>query len=106
MSEEIKKEHGERVHHRNSPSTLDPTEACPGYKPESGTTNAAAEKGTELHEVCDGASSAHLNDDELRQVNRCLEYVDAIVKGYQQLFPGAGVMLITKITENEGNVDF
>lgn len=98
--------HAERVHHRNSPSTLQATEACPGYKSEQGTTNEAAETGTMLHEAADGGPSDHLSDEQMDKVNACKQYVQDIVDGYKEAFPGCGVRTITKVTQENGQIVF
>jgi hypothetical protein len=68
--------HGERKHHKNSPSTLDAKNVCPGAYQRSGVSNARAEFGTMLHEACDSGDYSKLLDEELDVVLSCLDFVN------------------------------
>ena len=61
-------------HHELGPSTLKYVEICPGYR-SSNETNPFAEEGTMLHSACETGNMDGLNDEQLRLVTACLDYL-------------------------------
>lgn len=67
--------HTERKHAKWSPSTLDKRRLCLNYTPSPFSTNAAAEKGTRIHEALDIEDpSGLLTDEEVELYEKCLKY--------------------------------
>jgi len=60
-------DHGSRGHAEFSPSSLKYVASCPGYKGREGT-NAAAEKGTRIHEALEVRDPSALHDEEELQI--------------------------------------
>lgn len=69
-------EHANRGHHPYSPSTLQTREASPCYKPSSGGTNKAAERGTAQHEAVESGDVFGLNDEEALAVAVAMDAVE------------------------------
>ena len=61
-------------HHALGPSTLKYVEICPGYR-SSDETNPFAEEGTMLHEAAETGNLDGLNDEQIRLVISCLDYL-------------------------------
>lgn len=59
----MKPNHASRGHAEFSPSALKYVAGCPGFKGVSGT-NAAAEKGTRIHEALETRDPSALHDEE------------------------------------------
>lgn len=70
--------HGDRKHHRRSPSSLQHREICEGWETREGETNAAAEAGTLQHEAADTGDHDPLDDEQALAVLSCVEYVAQI----------------------------
>ena len=64
-------------HHELGPSALKYVEVCPGWR-STNETNVYAEEGTMLHEACETGSMKGLDDEQVRLVSTCLDYVEAI----------------------------
>ena len=61
-------------HHELGPSTLKYVEICPSSR-SSNETNPFAEEGTMLHEAAETGELGGLNDEQLRLVISCLDYI-------------------------------
>ena len=61
-------------HHELGPSTLKYVEICPSYR-SSNETNPFAEEGTMLHEAAETGELSGLNEEQLRHVVACLDYI-------------------------------
>lgn len=61
-------------HHELGPSTLKYVEICPSYR-SSNETNPFAEEGTMLHEAAETGELSGLNEEQLRHVVSCLDYI-------------------------------
>lgn len=61
-------------HHELGPSTLKYVEICPGYR-SSNETNIFAEEGTMLHEAAETGNLDGLNEEQMRLVISCLDYL-------------------------------
>jgi hypothetical protein len=93
-------EHGARVHHPYSPSSLQAREACPCFDPEqSDDANRlrAAVRGTLQHEgvelwVGEGKDDLRLNDIEAAAVKDCVSYARMVLDK-----AGKGARLVTEI---------
>lgn len=72
-------QHSARGHHPYSPSTLQSREASPCYKPASGGSNKASERGTAQHEAVESGSVALLNDEEALAVAVAMDCLDAAI---------------------------
>ena len=71
-------DHGERVHHRTSPSTLQAREACSHYEPGK-VESDAARAGTRQHEAVERRSIEGLpTDEEAAAVVKCIEFTDSV----------------------------
>ena len=66
-------------HHELGPSALKYVEICPGWR-STNETNVYAEEGTMLHEACETGSMEGLDDEQVRLVAKCLDYVEALEK--------------------------
>lgn len=74
--------HAERGHHKHSPSSLGPKEACPRFQNREGTSEAA-EAGTRCHEAVEKyvlgkprkAWAKGLTDEQLEAVQLCIQYL-------------------------------
>ena len=66
-------------HHELGPSALKWIEICPGYRGESGTT-IWAEEGTKLHKACEDEKFDGLDEEQMRMVARCLDYLAPLEK--------------------------
>ena len=69
----------EEAHHELGPSALKYVEICPGWR-STNETNVYAEEGTMLHEACETGSIAGLDDEQVKLVSTCLDYVEALEK--------------------------
>jgi hypothetical protein len=70
--------HGERVHHKTSPSTLQAREACTHWTTSDFVSDAAA-AGTRQHEAVDKRSLAGLpTDEEATAVTNCIEFANSV----------------------------
>lgn len=67
-------------HHRWGPSSLKSREICPGYKNDNSGDNTASDEGTMLHNAVETGNLAGLNAEQTEQVNKCLGYVEPLVK--------------------------
>lgn len=76
--------HASRGHHPYSPSTLQAREASPCYKPSSGGTNKAAERGTAQHEAVETGDVGNLSDEEAAAVALAM---DCLQEAERQLGP-------------------
>lgn len=61
-------------HHELGPSTLKYVEICPSYR-SSNETNIFAEEGTMLHSAAETGDLTDLNEEQLRHVVSCLDYI-------------------------------
>ena len=61
-------------HHELGPSTLKYVEICPSYR-SSNESNPFAEEGTMLHEAAETGELSGLNEEQLRHVVSCLDYI-------------------------------
>lgn len=61
-------------HHELGPSTLKYVEICPSYR-SSNETNPFAEEGTMLHSAAETGNLDGLNEEQLRLVISCLDYI-------------------------------
>lgn len=61
-------------HHELGPSTLKYVEICPSYR-SSNETNPFAEEGTMLHSAAETGDLDGLNEEQLRLVISCLDYI-------------------------------
>lgn len=61
-------------HHELGPSTLKYVEICPGYR-SSNETNIFAEEGTLLHSAAETGELDGLNEEQMRLVISCLDYL-------------------------------
>lgn len=61
-------------HHELGPSTLKYVEICPSYR-SSNETNIFAEEGTMLHTAAETGNLDGLNEEQLRLVISCLDYI-------------------------------
>jgi hypothetical protein len=66
-------------HHELGPSALKYIEICPGYR-SSGETNVWAEEGTKLHLAAETANLEGLDEEQLRAVIACLDYLEPLEK--------------------------
>tara|TARA_B100000902_G_C27282457_1_gene902545 strand:+ start:98 stop:370 length:273 start_codon:yes stop_codon:yes gene_type:complete len=62
-------------HHVLGPSTLKYVEICPGYR-SSNETNIWAEEGTKLHSAAETGNLEGLDEEQLRAVISCLDYLE------------------------------
>ena len=67
------------AHHELGPSALKYVEICPGWR-STNETNVYAEEGTMLHEACETGSMEGLDDEQVRLVAKCLDYVEELEK--------------------------
>lgn len=81
--------HGARKHHKNSPSTLQSKEVCPGYFQQSNVSNARAELGTAMHEACDTGDFSSMDDEQVEVIEACLARVKEVFDSYG---PGARIL--------------
>jgi hypothetical protein len=65
--------HANRGHHPYSPSTLQAREASPCYRPNSGGSNKASERGTAQHEAVESGSADGLSDEEAAAVAMAMD---------------------------------
>ena len=75
---------GPNSHHVFGPSALKWVEICPGYRSDGGT-NAAAEEGTKLHEACETEEFEGLDEEQMRMVAKCLDYLAPFEKGADEV---------------------
>jgi hypothetical protein len=61
-------------HHELGPSTLKYVEICPSYR-SSNETNPFAEEGTKLHEAAETGNLDGLDEEQMRLVISCLDYI-------------------------------
>tara|TARA_Y100000289_G_scaffold25161_1_gene24583 strand:+ start:225 stop:491 length:267 start_codon:yes stop_codon:yes gene_type:complete len=61
-------------HHELGPSTLKYVEICPSYR-SSNETNIFAEEGTMLHSAAETGDLSGLDEEQLKQVVACLDYI-------------------------------
>ena len=61
-------------HHELGPSTLKYVEICPGYR-SSNETNVFAEEGTMLHSAAETGDLDGLDEEQIRAVVACLDYI-------------------------------
>lgn len=61
-------------HHELGPSTLKYVEICPSYR-SSNETNVFAEEGTKLHEAAETGNLDGLDEEQMRLVISCLDYI-------------------------------
>ena len=61
-------------HHELGPSTLKYVEICPSYR-SSNETNPFAEEGTMLHRSAETGNLEGLNEEQIRLVISCLDYI-------------------------------
>jgi hypothetical protein len=61
-------------HHELGPSTLKYVEICPGYR-SSNETNIYAEEGTKLHLAAETGDLDGLDEEQIRAVVACLDYI-------------------------------
>ena len=66
-------------HHELGPSTLKYVEICPSYR-SSNETNIFAEEGTMLHEAAETGNLDGLNEEQMRLVIACLDYISGMEK--------------------------
>lgn len=66
-------------HHELGPSALRYVEICPGFRP-TGETNVYAEEGTLLHKACETGKLHDLDDEQMKLVATCLDYVETLEK--------------------------
>lgn len=75
-------------HHELGPSTLKYVEICPSYR-SSNETNIFAEEGTMLHSAAETGDLSGLDEEQLKQVVACLDYIkpmeDVADKVYKEL---------------------
>ena len=78
-------------HAKISPSSLHYREQCPSYTP-SIATSEAAEEGTRLHHAAETGDYEGLNEEQVTQVDLCLQYCD------QLALPDSVVLAEQKVT--------
>jgi len=66
-------------HHELGPSTLKYVEICPGYR-SSNETNIWAEEGTKLHSAAETGNLDGLDEEQMRAVIACLDYLEPLEK--------------------------
>lgn len=73
-----------RAHHPDSPSSLQSSEACPGFLNEQ-RDSAASKDGTLQHKAAETRDLSILNGNEEMEwaVNKCLQYEDAVTNEYR-----------------------
>lgn len=82
-----------RKHHKYSPSTLQPREACCWYDPRNEETEAAA-AGTLQHEAFDKEDLSILKFDEQHDaVEKCLDYFRGVIAEFKQRFGADPIVL-------------
>jgi len=64
-------------HHELGPSALRYVEICPGWR-STNETNVYAEEGTKLHKACETGRLDDLDEEQMRLVATCLDYVEAL----------------------------
>ena len=67
-------------HHELGPSTLKYIEICPGYR-SSDEPNPYATEGTLLHLAAETGNLDGLNDEQIRLVKTCLDYIKPMEDG-------------------------
>lgn len=72
-------------HHQLGPSTLKYVEICPSYR-SSNETNPFAEEGTMLHESAETGNLDGLNEEQLRLVISCLDYIKPLEDAADDIF--------------------
>ena len=72
-------------HHELGPSALKYVEICPGWR-STNETNVYAEEGTKLHEACETGSMEDLDDEQVRLVATCLDYVEELEKDATEVY--------------------
>ena len=71
-------------HHELGPSTLKYVEICPSDR-SSNATNIFAEEGTKLHEAAETGNLEGLDEEQTRQVETCLTYIQKLEKDADQV---------------------
>ena len=71
-------------HHELGPSALKWIELCPGYRSEGGTS-IWAEEGTKLHLACEDEKFEDLDEEQMRMVARCLDYLAPFEKASDEV---------------------
>ncbi len=79
-------------HHKLGPSTLKYVEICPGYR-SSNETNVFAEEGTMLHSAAETGDLEGLDEEQLRCVIACLDYLEPLEKGADKIFKEMRVVI-------------
>jgi hypothetical protein len=64
----------EKLHAKHSPSSLKNKETCPHWENRPGSSKAADE-GSLMHEAADTGHLGGLNDEQLAQVQLCIDFV-------------------------------
>lgn len=72
-------------HHELGPSTLKYVEICPSYR-SSNETNIFAEEGTLMHSAAETGDLTELNEEQLRHVVSCLDYLKPLEDQADQVF--------------------
>ena len=72
-------------HHELGPSSLRYVEICPGWR-SSNETNVYAEEGTLLHLACETGKLDELDDEQMKLVATCLDYVEGLEAGSDVVF--------------------
>ncbi len=72
----VEANHGERKHARSSPSKLKNLEICPSYEGDnSGPVHPVTLRGTAMHEASETGSMAGLDEEEVRLVTMCNDFM-------------------------------
>ena len=74
----------EEQHHELGPSALKWIELCPGYRGEGGTS-IWAEEGTKLHLACEDEKFEDLDEEQMRMVAHCLDYLAPLEKASDEV---------------------
>ena len=79
---------GERPHHPESASSLQPKEWCPNFQ-NADTTNEAAEIGTLQHYAAETGDLSDLDDVQAEKVQMCLDFVEQRFDEIKKQYPDA-----------------
>jgi hypothetical protein len=73
------------AHHELGPSTLKYVEICPSYR-SSNETNIFAEEGTKLHEAAETGNLDGLDEEQMRLVISCLDYIKPLEENADDIY--------------------
>ena len=73
------------AHHELGPSTLKYVEICPSYR-SSNETNIFAEEGTMLHSAAETGNLDGLDEEQMRLVISCLDYIKPLEENADDIY--------------------